>query len=139
MIQTTVNIKFLTPCLGNVRKPDYDRFERSGTGAVTFLQSWWRETLSYGARALGKFQDSVLQTRIHPHIVGEVRRYKRYYNANQFTEHEAFLTDDVVSINAIIPDGMTEEDFKQILKLAGNYKGISPYGWREGYGRFTVV
>ncbi len=38
-----------------------------------------------------------------------------------------------------LPDGLPEADFKAILKLAGGYRGISPYKWQDGFGRFTVV
>jgi hypothetical protein len=139
MQEVSVKLKFITPCLGNIRCDDYDRFERDGSGNVIFMSSWWRDLLKYGARALGRHQDLVDDIRIHARIFGAVKRFKRYYAPGQYKEHEAYDKGDLVEIHAMLPTGVPPEDFKEILRLAGQYKGISPYKWQDGYGQFEPV
>lgn len=139
MLEVAVKLKFITPCLGNVRKPDYDRFERDDTGTVIFMSSWWREVLQYGAKALGKHQGLVADVRMHSKIIGEVSRFRRYYSDSQYKEHEAFLKGDIIFVKAMLPAGLPADDFQEILRLAGNYRGMSPYGWKDGYGQFEVI
>ena len=138
MQEISITLQFITPCLGNVRRPDIDRFERDATGNITFMQSWFRELLVYGARAFAKHQNIILQVHIHPHIQGTPKVYRRYYGPAKYTDHEAFLVGDEITIKVMLPDGITENDFREIMRLAGGYKGISPYRWQDGFGRFTV-
>jgi hypothetical protein len=139
MQEVTVELKFVTPSLGGVRCSDYDKFERDHNGNVIFMSSWWRELLRYGGQALGKHQELVLQVRFNPKIEGEVKRYKRYYAAAEFKEHEAFLKGDSIIVKAMLPTGLPVEDFSKIMKLAGLYRGISPYKYCDGWGNFDVV
>jgi len=136
MQEVAIKIKFITPCLGHIRRNDYDRFERDGEGAVIFMASWWREVLRYGAQALGKHQKLVNDVRMHAKIIGEVRRFKRYFGEGRYKEHESFLKGDTIFVKAMLPTGLPAEDFEEILRLAGNYRGMSPYGWKDGYGQF---
>ena len=138
MQEVAIKLKFITPCLGGIRREDYDRFERDGDGSVIFLASWWREVLQYGAQAFGKHQGLITDIHMHAKIIGEVKIYRRYYGPNKYKEHEAFLRDDVVFLKAMLPTGLPAEDFEEILRLAGNYRGIAPYGWKDGYGQFEV-
>ena len=139
MQEVAVKIKFITPCLGNVRRDDYDRFERDSSGAIIFMSSWWREILQYGAQAFGKHQKLIHNVRMHARIEGGVKRYKRYYSATRYTEHEAFLKDDAIIVKAMLPTGLPPDDFKEIFRLAGNYRGMSPYGWQDGFGQFETI
>lgn len=133
-----MTLNFITACLGNVRREACDLMERDGQGNVVFLNSWWHDLLVYGSRALNRHQNTILQVRIHPHIQGEVKKYRRYYGPDKYKDHEAFLAGDEITIRAMLPDGMCEHDFREILRLAGGYRGISAYGWQNGFGRFTV-
>jgi hypothetical protein len=138
MRQITVRLKFVTPCLGHIRKPDKDQFERDAAGNVIFMNSWWRKVLEFGAQAYGKHQALISAVRFDSVILGTVQTFKRFYGAQAFKEHEAFLPGTEITIRVVIPDGMVEAEFIEILKVAGRYKGISPYGWQDGYGRFDV-
>ena len=138
MQEVGVTLQFITACLGNVRRPTCDLFDRSPDGHVIFLQSYFRSLLIYGAQAYGRHQNTILQVRIHPHIEGTVHTYRRFWSADEYTDHEAFLVGDCITIKAMLPDNITQDDFKAILKLAGGYRGISPYGWQSGFGRFTI-
>ena len=138
MQEVTARLRFITPCLGQIRRNDYDRFQRDASGAVIFMNSWWRQLLQYGARAFGKHQTLVMEIRVHPRVVGEVKRYKRYYGPHRFKEHEAFLDGDVVEVRCMLPGNLPVEDFNKLFTLAGQWRGISPYGWQDGYGQFEV-
>lgn len=139
MQEVAVKLKFITPCLGHIRRQDYDRFERDGADSVIFMSSWWREVLRYGAQAFGKHQRLTQDIRMHAKIIGEVKRFKRYFGENRFKEHEAFLKGDIIFVKAMLPTGLPPADFEEILRLAGNYRGMSPYGWKDGYGQFEVI
>jgi len=141
MQEATVTLQFITPCLGNVRggPGEPDKFEHDPvTGLVTFYQSYWQNLLVRGAQAYSKCQNGVRLIRVHPCIDGKPKIYRRYYGYDSHTDHEAFLVGDEIIVKALLPDGMTPLDFEAILKLAGGYFGISPYGWQSGFGRFTV-
>lgn len=139
MKEVELKLRFITPCLGHIRCNDYDRFEHNEDGYVIFMQSWWRNLLGYGAKAFGKHQRLMNDVRFHPIVEDKPNRYRRYYGPGQFKAHEAYLKDQVITVRAMLPDGIDEDDFRKIMDLAGSYCGISPYGWQSGFGQFGVV
>jgi hypothetical protein len=73
-----------------------------------------------------------------PIIEGTPREYKRFYAPSRYTVHEAFFPGDKIVVHAVVPASLPLEDFSELLRIAGRYKGISPY--RKGpYGTFDVV
>jgi hypothetical protein len=139
MREIRVHLRFITPCLGRVRRDDCDLFERDADGNVIFMNSWWRSVFEYGARAHGKHQRDMAKIRVHPRIEGESSRYRRYYSIDAFKFHEAFLAKSIIKVRIMLPDVIPLDTFQEILSLAGNYHGISPYGWKEGFGQFEVL
>ena len=139
MTEIQVHLRFLTPCLGHVRQQDCDRFERDTHGNVIFMNSWWRRVLDYGAQALGKHQRDIADVRVHPRIEGETKQFKRYYAPHRYKLHEAFLANASIGVRMLLPDSIPLDDFIVLLRLAGSYRGISPYGWKTGYGHFEVI
>jgi hypothetical protein len=139
MYEVEIRLRFTTPCLGHVRHDDYDRFLYDATGAVTFMSSWWLESLRYGAQGLGRHQHAISDILFDSKIAGDVKKFKRYYSTDKYKEHEAFLTGTDIVVTAMVPDGVPINDLNTILTIAGKYRGISPYGWRTGYGRFDVI
>ena len=129
----------LTPCLGHIRRPACDLFERDAAGTVIFMHSWWRKLFEYGAQAYGKHQRLVNDVRVHPRVDGRVEQFKRFYGPESFKLHEAFLANSIVTIRVMVPDGLPTQEFIEVLSVAGEFRGISPYGWKDGYGRFEVV
>ena len=144
MIEVVAKLEFITPCLGNVRKPKKNTvlMPRDSQGQVVFMQTWWRGILDYGARALARCQDGVKNIQAESVIDGPVHAFTRHFrNRGYFgtQAHEAFVTGAVVAVNFMLPASVSIEDFSEILSIGGKYLGISPYGWREDYGRFRVV
>ena len=140
MKETTCKLRFLTPCLGHIRRDDCDLFERDATGVVIFHGSWWRSLLDYGAKAFGKHQKKARDVRIHPKIDGEPKRYQRYYKPHLYKLHEAYTAKQEIGIKVLLPDGLPVEDFRSLFQLGGHYKGISPYRGSDGeYGLFDLI
>ena len=147
-MEVIATIRFIRPCLGNIRqdpsrKETYDRMPRDkGTGKVVFQQTWWRAGLGYAAQALCRFQKDVTNVQTDPFIEGETTVIKRYWRDqggnDHFTEHEAFDTGTLVKVRFCLPPRIKLADFKELLAMSGRYVGISPYGYREDWGRFLV-
>ena len=138
-MEVTATIRFITPCLGDERGEVRDRMRRDTSGKIIFLQSWFRSMLRFGAQAVGQAQQAVDDVQADPLVEGSVKIYKRFYNATAFKEHEAFLAGDEIRINFFLPNVISMELFHQILEVAGKYVGLSPYGFRQNFGRFVVV
>lgn len=149
MRELSVEIEFTKHSLGNVRKYKYingiksTHFEmpRVPSGQVMFLPKWWRASLVFATELLCKHQTDVDKICFDALITGQpqplTRLYKRYYDSSRFTKHEAYYPGDKISLNVIVPSGITDADFFQIMDYIGRYKGISPHSATE-YGFFVV-
>jgi len=138
-VEVTATIEFVRPCLGSVRRPDYDRMHRDQDGNVIFMPSWWRAAFAQAAKALSKYYKFV--DMIHPgmQVVGKVTRIKRWYGQNKFKLHEGFDVGAVVSVSFLIPSALTLNEFTEWLEATGAYIGLSAYGWKDKYGLFKVL
>lgn len=134
-----VKLRFITPCLGNVRERECDRMIKDAEGNVVFMQSWWRGCLKYGAKALNHFFSEVDQVQANPIVTGTLSLFKRFYAPERFTYHECFAAGAVISVSFCLPDRISSEAFRELLEVGGKYVGISPYGYRADFGRFTVL
>jgi len=121
-----------------------------------FLNTWWKAILKRAADILCKHQGEVKRIRFDvevdgtPHPLEEafeevdgdkvptVRgHFHRYYKADRFAKHEAFFPGTVIGLRCIVPQTISDDDFRRLLELAGKYCGISPACPNE-YGFFTV-
>lgn len=143
-----IRIIFDEPCLGNEREPDPapNRHSRDSAGNVVLKQIWWNSIMVKAAQAFCRHQSKVFDIAWTPEVDGTVKLYERYYVAHEngrsitrVKKHEAFYAGDIVGVKARLPDDMSIEDFQEILTIAGQSYGISPYGWKKGLGRFKVV
>jgi hypothetical protein len=140
-MEVVARLEFTTPCLGNVRKPDYDRMLRDRDDQVIFMPSWWRAAFAKASTALSRYHRLV--DKIHPalQVEGRVTQIKRFFGRQMdgCKTHEGFDTGAVVTFRFILPYGMTIGQFTELLEAVGDYIGISPYGWKTGdYGHFKV-
>ena len=140
-MEVVARLEFTTPCLGNVRKPDYDRMSRDRDGKVIFMPSWWRAAFTKAAIALSRYHRLV--DKIYPalQIEGRVSRIKRLFGSkmNGVKIHEGFDIGTQVVCRFALPHGMTVGQFTELLEDTGLYIGVSPYGWRDDCGRFRVL
>lgn len=139
-----IKLEFTTPCLGNERRddPEPNRMLRSGSGGIIFLQSWWHGCTVAAAERFSMHQKRIRSVKWSSEIEGTLRLIDRFYYKRDGTKHakphEGFAALDNISVRALVPDDVPIEDFKTILSIAGEFFGISPYGWKKGYGRFNV-
>ena len=139
-MEVTATLKFTRPCLGSVRRQDYDRMQRDQDGNVIFLPTWWRAAFAQAAKAISKYYRFVDQ--IHPGLTidGNLSKIKRWYGQKKYKMHEGFGVGTVVQVSFLIPNELTQNEFAELLEATGSYIGISPYGWKTGmYGHFKLL
>src|SRR3990167_3788213 len=137
--EVTITIRFSNDCLGSVRGPDCNRMMRNPSGRVMFLPTWWTAILKFAAEVRSKCHELVKRIEWDPLVVGSTRPFKRYYAPSRYTLHEAFLQGDSIQVNCVIPDALGLDDLKELMDVAGAYKGISPYKPDRKYGTFEVI
>ena len=150
MYEVYLRLRFDSPCLGSSRSEvegGPDRMLRGSDGNVVFSQVWWRTIVCQGAKSVGRHQDRVRAILWTSAVDGTTKIFRRYYHLRSesgetqklLKDHEAFLIGDVIGVKALIPDDVPMEEFRDIMSVAGEYFGISPFGWKMGYGKFKVV
>lgn len=153
MREVTIRIRFNRECLGSARRRGAKGqvkfcMLRDPRHRVMFLPSWWHQLLRYAATVTNQQQGIVKRIDWNPVIDGMPRAaWKRTIVADgkverrmRYAVHEAFLPGDVVGINAVLPDGLSIEQFQELLEIVGTYKGISPFQRDdERYGTFEVL
>lgn len=138
-MEVSVRLRFTTPSLGDIRSSSRDLMRRDSNGKVIYLQAWWRATLKFAAHAISRHYKEVEEIQADPLIDGEPKVYKRYYSLDGYKEHEAFLDGDEITARFLLPNKLSIEEFRQLLEVAGQYAGISPYGFKQNFGRFVVI
>jgi hypothetical protein len=138
-VEVLASIRFTTPCLGHIRGKDSNRMLRDADGNIIFLQTWWRAGLGFAAQSLCRYQKEVPDIQTDPVVEGELGTYRRYYAPDKYTDHEAFDAGSIIQVRFMLPRKIDFEGFKALLELSGKYVGISPCGYRQDFGRFTVV
>lgn len=150
MYEVYLRLRFDSPSLGstiNETAGGPDRMLRGPDGSVTFSQVWWRTIVCQGAKCFGKHQERVKAVLWSSSVDGTTKIFRRHYHLRGedgevrklYKDHEAFLTGDVIGVKALVPDDIPLEDFKNIMSVSGEYFGISPFGWKKGFGKFKVV
>jgi predicted NAD/FAD-binding protein len=138
-MEVIVRLRFTTPCLGAIRGKVMDTMLRDASGTVIFMQSWWRFGLEYAAKALSTNVDAVKEIQADPRVTGSLSTFKRFYRRDQFTAHEAFDVGSTIDVAFCLPNEISLPQFKKLLEVMGRFVGISPYGFRQDFGRFEVV
>ena len=139
MIEVAVTLQFNQYCLGNCRYKTVSRFLHDANDRVMFLPTWWAAVMRYAAQLLNKHQAAVKHIDWDPVIIGNPREYRRFYAQGRFTKHEAFYPGDIIEVHAVLPGEITLIDFRELLTIAGCYKGMSPYRPEDKYGTFEVL
>ncbi len=148
-MEVTAKLRFTCPCLGNVRGEEYDRMERDQEGNIIFLPTWWRAAFAKAAQAINRHYKLV--NSIHPALQiygGPVTKIERRYleqlsdssdKVQRVKLHEGFDVNTVVDCSFLLTSGMTVNHFTELLEVIGLYFGMSPYGWKQDFGRFQVL
>lgn len=153
MQEVTIRLRFSRECLGNVqRRGTHGQTTfcmlRDSDNRVMFLASWWHRSMKYAAQVAGRKLQTVVSIAWDPLIDGSTQRHRRVITPAhsdsrgrmRYAIHEAFVAGSQIGVNAVLPDGMTIEEFSVLLNLVGRYRGISPFvGIEETYGTFEVI
>jgi len=148
MRELTVRIRFTEHSLGNRKLNDNTgrfAFSRSPSGNIIFLASWHHANMRLAAQLIGKHQDEVGKIHWDINVDGQLRDdkwHRVYYRApssgkRRYSLHEAFFPDQVIGINCIVPERISEQDLWRLMSKAGQYKGLSP--WKPGEFGFYEV
>lgn len=158
MQEVTIRLRFNRECLGSVKKRKSLKgqnpqvvfcFARDPSGRIMFLPTWWASLLSYSAKVANRAFDIVNRIDWDPIVDGKPKeRWKRVVvpahadpkGRERYALHEAFPPGAVIGINAVIPRGLSVDEFEDLLTIAGTYRGISPFREdNEKYGTFEVL
>lgn len=152
MQEVTIRLRFTRECLGFAKKPTSSgkgviyRMPRDGSDRVMFLPSWWKANLTYAAKVVGRCHTEATKVAWSSTVDGRLSEWRRIVQPAKegkkarYALHEAFRPKTVVGVNAILPDGLTIDDFTELLEVVGTYKGISPFqSDDETYGTFEIV
>lgn len=128
----------MTACLGGVRKEEKDLMLRDPGGQVIFLQSWWTASFRQAAQGLNRHFREAPRILAVPTVDGPLGTFRRHYSKDGFKDHEAYPPNAQVTVRFCLPVSLSVADFAALLNFVGDYVGISPYGHRDGFGRFKV-
>jgi len=135
-------LEFTTHVLANGTDADgnRDRFQKDSKGRLIWQQSWWYSALSQGISLVHGLR-GVKAADIHMDLAvsTDTELYRRKYGDNKSRTHEAILPGTEVMFNAIVADHITQSILRSILDRVGSYVGLSPYGYKLGFGKFNVI
>lgn len=139
MIEVEATLRFDQHSLGNCRHKKINRMLHAPDGRVMFLPTWWQSLMRYAAKVANKHYADAQEVDWDPIIEGTPREYKRFYAPSRYSTHEAFFPGDEIVVRAVVPSTLSIDDFSNLLRIAGRYRGISPYRKDKQYGTFEVV
>ena len=134
-------LEFTTHVLANGTGPtgEKDCFQRDNEKNLVWQQAWWYSAFAQAidlARIKGIKPGDI---HMNLSVKADTEVYKRRYGENKFRTHEAILPGSRVTFEAVVADHVTESSLHLILERMGKYIGLSPYGYRLGFGKFNVV
>lgn len=150
MRELTVKIRFLSPSLGAQKTKNNGRFcfmrSPGPANKILFLATWHSANMKLAAKMLGKHQSLVSSICWDIEIDAELRDkclercyYKKTPKGRErWSTHESLVRGQTACINCVVPEGIDDSDFWELMQIAGRYKGLSP--WQPGnYGHYEVV
>lgn len=147
MLELTVQLKFTTASLGNQKDPKTGRFcfQRSVSGRIMYLSTWHKSNMLFASQIAGKGQTASQEIMWDVEVDASLREdcltrcyYKKKAGAKErWSTHESLMPGQMIGINCVLPEALTSDDFWELLKIAGQYKGLSP--WQPGkWGNYLV-
>jgi hypothetical protein len=142
MKEMKIEIEFVTRCLAlspNRREGDTDWFRKDSEGNLIWNQAWWYSAITNTAKMYEIRSVKPSMFNFCPVVaVVTTEVYKRKYGSNSYRSHECIPTGTRAVFTAVVADQITESVLYNLLEKMGMYVGLSPYGHRLGYGKFTV-
>lgn len=141
MKDCNITVEFVTHCLANGVGPtgDHDCFQRDNEDRLVFQQAWFYSAFAQ-AIDLAHIK-GIKPGDIHMNlsVKAATDMHVRRYGDNKFRTHEAIFPGTRVTFEAVVADHVTESSLKLILERMGKYVGLSPYGYRLGFGKFNLI
>ncbi len=149
MRELTVRIKFTKHSLGAVKVSQSGRFvfaRNPNSGNVIFLATWHQANLKFAAQVFGQHQEEVKKILWDINVDGVVQPnswFRRYFTVTgtgkqRFVLHETFVPGQIVGLNCVVPSSIPDENFWGLMRLVGQYRGLSPAKPKE-FGHFELV
>lgn len=144
-MKVSVRLQFVTPSLGSVRQPDgtFHLPRVADSRTICFSASWHCANLVYAAKLAGHSQHlaSRVDWSVEVKEVGRLSWYKRYKveGGKYYALHESIPAGGYASFLAALPNGLSLPEFERLLRDASQFRGLSPFGASQGFGRFKVI
>lgn len=134
-------LEFTQHVLANGTGPDGkpDRFQRDGANNIIFQQSWFHSAFCQAIELAHMRGIKAGDIHMDLTFTAPTQLYNRRYGPEKYREHEAIYPGTKVTFNAVVADHVTDQMLKQILERMGKFVGLSPYGFKLGFGKFGVV
>lgn len=143
MKNASFTLEFTTHVLANSlstkSKSDKDIFQRDSAGRMIWQQNWWYSAFAQ-AIDLAKTRN-IKSSDIHMDLVVDAptKVYTRKYGEDLYRKHEAIFPGAQIKFLAVVSDYVTQSQLEKILTVMGKFIGLSPYGYKLGYGKFNVL
>ena len=142
MKDAAFTLNFTSHVLANGVSPGTpDVFQRDADNKLVFQQCWFYSAFTKAiefTRMRGiKGSDIVIDLSVAVPTQMFDRRYGE--GGAHVRTHEAIMPGTSVTFNAMVADHVTQDNLRSLLTCVGKYVGLSPYGFRLGYGKFTVA
>ena len=136
-----VRIEFLTHCLANQVGPggEPDHFQRDSTGSIVFNSTWWHSAFCATIDMLRMRGVKAADIQMDLLVRAPTQVWARRYGDDQYRAHEAITPGTRVEFTGIVADHVTEQMLHGLLDRMGKSVGLSPYGFRLGFGRFNLI
>ncbi len=149
-----LRIRLTTPFLGATKGEPTLRFDRGDTGDWLRLNvAQWLHALSEAGKSLELPEDmdptAVTVQPVYRRPSSMVLYRRNYHRDGKATHvmHEAINRNVILTVEVFLPGKLdsgdshrppTAEELRQMFEFIGTYVGLSPWGSKFGYGKFTV-
>ena len=145
MRELAVLLRFLQDSLGNVKdREGTGRFllPRDPEGRLIFMPSWHHANMRWASQVLNKRQGEIRRIFWDPVVVPVEapvwrRRYSGEAGGRRYALHEVLAAGNSVVIHCVVPTSISDADLLELMRLAGQYRGLSP--WRPAENGFFEV
>jgi hypothetical protein len=134
-------LEFTTHVLANGMGPDdkRDHFQRDSHNDLIWQQSWWYSAFTRAIELAHLRRIKAADIHMNLAVKATTATYRRRYGDEKYRTHEAIMPGSKVEFEAVVADHVTKSNLEAILDKMGKFVGLSPYGYRLGFGKFNVV
>lgn len=136
-------VEFTYPVLANNDQlaTEPNAFYRDEDGKVVMQRRWWHAAV-VAASAAAPFDIVASDLLIGGPVDVVTTRMRRKHSTDAGVvekEHECIASGSVVRIHAEVADRVDDTLLRDVLSYVGTHIGISPFGYKQGFGRFKIL